>query len=146
MTALSQKLAEGNLVVVDSLALESNKTRDVVAKLSALNTDDCMLVCDHNAADKQCPLHLATQNLPTVLLLPTFGVNVYDMLKREKIILTVEAAEALQERLLSPIHRNYWERADKPQAPAVEEEDEEYEEEEMALKEGGEEEEQKNNL
>lgn len=107
--ALSQKLAEGNLVVVDSFQLQEPRTKLLHDKLQGLDCLDGVFVdADLSSAELENFL-VALKNLPRARVLSSLGTNVYDMLLREKLILTVPAVAALEKRLLTPIKRHYWE-------------------------------------
>jgi len=96
ISALSQKAAEGKLVVLDSAALpEGAKTGALAAKLKALGWTSALVVdatADENFAR-------AVGNLPKVQVLPTVGANVYDILNHEVLAVTRAGVEALKERL-----------------------------------------------
>lgn len=94
--ALSAKAKDGKLVVVDALALPEPKTRAVQAALVRLGVGSALLVggreLDRNFA-------LGARNLPMVGLVPVQGANVYDILRRDTLVLTTEAVRGLVERL-----------------------------------------------
>lgn len=93
--ALSAKLKTGNLIVVDSLEATSPKTKDALQVLANLNVNSALLV---DASVNENMLKSIT-NIHNVDLLPQIGANVYDIIRREKLVLTLEAAKALEERL-----------------------------------------------
>lgn len=93
--ALSAKLKTGNLIVVDSLEATSPKTKDALQVLANLNVSSALLV---DASVNENMLKSIT-NIHNVDLLPQIGANVYDIIRREKLVLTLEAAKALEERL-----------------------------------------------
>jgi len=95
-TALSVKAAEGKLIIVDSLSLAAPKTKDMLARLKAFEIDTALFVdvtVDGNLAK-------AIGNLPKIDALPQIGANVYDILRRDTLVLSTAAVEALQARLL----------------------------------------------
>jgi large subunit ribosomal protein L4 len=95
-SALSAKHGEGKLVVIDSLKLEEGKTRVLRARLAALGWDS-VLILDGPELD---PLFVrAARNLPRVDVLPQQGANVYDILRRDLLVLTREAVKHLEARL-----------------------------------------------
>lgn len=94
-SALTARAAEGALIVVDALDLESPKTKGFKSILKTFEIDDALVVAD-DASDN---VKLAARNLTEVSLLPAVGVNVYDILKRDHLVLTKGAAEALVARL-----------------------------------------------
>ncbi|MCW9034290.1 MAG: 50S ribosomal protein L4 [Rhodospirillales bacterium] len=95
-TALSSKLNSGDLVILDNAAFESGKTADLAKKVQALGWKSA-LVIDGNEVNNG--FALAARNIIGLDVLPQQGANVYDILRREKLVLTKEAAEKLVERL-----------------------------------------------
>ena len=95
-TALSAKVADGKLVVLDSASAATPKTRDLAARLSSLGWSS-VLVIDGAAVDGN--FALASRNIPYVDVLPQLGANVYDILRRDTLVLTRDAVEALEARL-----------------------------------------------
>ena len=94
--ALSSKLAEGKLVVLDQATLDQPKTKGLAARLRDLGWSSVLLV-DGPAFDPN--LERAARNLVGVQLLPTIGANVYDILRRDALVLTKAAVRQLEERL-----------------------------------------------
>ena len=94
--ALSLRLSEGKLIVVDALDLEAPKTRELVAALSGLGVEGSALVV---VAEPDRTLGLAARNLPSVDVLPAAGLNVYDVLRHERLVLTRSALDAVTARL-----------------------------------------------
>ena len=96
ISALSQKAAEGKLVVLENAALAADaKTSAMAAKVKALGWKSVLVVdvaADENFA--RC-----VRNLPQVQVLPTIGANVYDILNHEVLAVTRAGVEALKERL-----------------------------------------------
>ncbi|HEY9344874.1 MAG TPA: 50S ribosomal protein L4 [Inquilinus sp.] len=94
--ALSSKAAEGKLVVVDVVVADSHKTKGLAAKLTALGLDSALILAgeqiDTNFA-------LAARNLPFIDVLPSQGANVYDILRRDTLVLSRQAVEQLEARL-----------------------------------------------
>ena len=95
-TALSAKAADGKLVVVDAAAAGTPKTKDLAARLSKLGWGS-VLVIDGAAIDGN--FALASRNIPFVDVLPSQGANVYDILRRDTLVLTKDAVAALEARL-----------------------------------------------
>lgn len=94
ISALSQKQAEGKLIVLDA-ATASGKTKDLAAKVKALGWTSALIV------DRQVEegFARASRNLPFVDALPTIGANVYDILKHDVLAITTAGVEGLKERL-----------------------------------------------
>ena len=95
-TALSSKLANGNLIVIENIDLKDAKTKDLKAKLAKLGLEKVLFI-DGTEVNKN--FLLAANNIPYVDALPTQGANVYDILRAEKLVLTKAAVESLMERL-----------------------------------------------
>ncbi|MEQ8265742.1 MAG: 50S ribosomal protein L4 [Parvibaculum sp.] len=94
--ALSAKAKSDNLIVLDEAKLAEPKTkaaRDAFAKLGLAKS---VLVVD--GAELDTNFALAARNLPHVDVLPVQGINVYDILRREKLVLTKAAIESLEAR------------------------------------------------
>jgi large subunit ribosomal protein L4 len=95
-TALSAKQKEGKLIVWNGTEGASGKTKDLTAKLKTLGLKS-LLVIDGPAVDEK--FALAARNIPNVDVLPQQGANVYDILRRDTLVLTKAAVEHLVERL-----------------------------------------------
>lgn len=96
-SALSLFLKEGRLTVVDNIDLAEVKTKALVGVLSALQVDKKALVVDLGNNDK---LRLSIRNLENHLFLPPEGVNVYDLLRHDHLVVSKDAAKALEARCL----------------------------------------------
>jgi large subunit ribosomal protein L4 len=94
--ALSSKLADGKLVVLDQATLEEPKTRQLAARLRDLGWSSVLLV---DGAELDPNLERAARNLVGIQLLPAIGANVYDILRRDVLALTKTAVRQLEERL-----------------------------------------------
>lgn len=92
--ALSQKAAEGKLIVLDA-ANGVTKTREAAAKIKALGWTSALIV--DGAVDEQFARAIA--NLPKIDVLPTIGANVYDILNHDVLVITRAGLEGLKERL-----------------------------------------------
>ncbi|WP_300296543.1 50S ribosomal protein L4 [Ferrovibrio sp.] len=95
-TALSTKLAEGKLKVVDNAVLQVGKTKELAGKLKGLGLESA-LVIDGKTLDEN--FARAVRSLRHVDVLPEQGANVYDILRRDTLVLTKAAVEALEARL-----------------------------------------------
>ncbi len=95
-TALSTKLAEGKLKVVDAAVLKDAKTKDLAGKLKGLGLESALLI-DGKAVDEN--FARAARSLRNLDVLPEQGANVYDILRRDTLVLTKAAVEALEARL-----------------------------------------------
>ena len=95
-TALSAKQREGKLVVIDAARIDDPKTKALRTRLETLGWDS-VLIIDGPTVDQA--LARAARNLPRIDVLPQQGANVYDILRRDRLVLTREAVRHLEERL-----------------------------------------------
>lgn len=93
--ALSAKVKESKLVILDAAQVDSVKTNAVAKKLGKLAEGNVLLV--DGAFDEK--FALSARNLERVSLLPADGLNVYDVLRRDTLIVTKSAIKAIEERL-----------------------------------------------
>ena len=93
--ALSAKQAEGALVVIDEAKMKDAKTKTLVDALAKLDISNALIV-DESVNEQ---FGLATRNLKNIDMLPVIGANVYDILRRDKLVLTKAAVEGLEARL-----------------------------------------------
>ncbi|MDO6965887.1 50S ribosomal protein L4 [Rhizobium alvei] len=93
--ALSAKLKAEDLIVVDQLVSAQAKTKELVGALSGLGLNNVLFI---GGAELDANFKLAAQNIPNVDVLPVQGINVYDILRRNKLVLSKAAVEALEER------------------------------------------------
>jgi large subunit ribosomal protein L4 len=94
--ALSAKQAEGKLIVIDEARVGEAKTKVLRARLDALGWES-VLIIDGAAVDEG--FARAARNLPKVDVLPQLGANVYDILRRDTLVLTRDAVQSLEARL-----------------------------------------------
>ncbi len=94
--ALSAKAAAGELIILDAAALAEPKTRLMSEVLARLGLGSALFVV---AGEPERNLALASRNIPMVDLLSHEGANVYDILRRDVLVLTQDAAKLLEERL-----------------------------------------------
>lgn len=95
-SALSAKQMEGNLIVLDDAKSTTPKTAILVQALKVLNLGQA-LVIDGPELDKN--FAMAASNIVGLDVLPSAGANVYDILRRDKLVLTRDAVADLTERL-----------------------------------------------
>jgi len=95
ISALSRRCAEKRIVVLDDLAFPEKKTRQVLGLMKAFDLNDMLLVLDQRDDN----VEVSARNLQAVTVLPTAGVNVYDILRRENLVLTQSAVTSLVDRL-----------------------------------------------
>jgi large subunit ribosomal protein L4 len=94
--ALSSKAAEGKLVVLDEARLAEPKTKSLVGALEKLGWGNVLVIA---GAEVERNFDLAARNLPNIDVLPTQGLNVYDILRRDTLVLTKDAVRQIEERL-----------------------------------------------
>ena len=94
--ALSSKLKDGNIVILGEAKLSKPKTSLLVKNLQKLAVDSALFI-DAKEFDKN--FELATMNIPNIDILPVQGINVYDMLKRDKLFITKAALKEIEGRL-----------------------------------------------
>ena len=95
-TALSSKAADGKLVVLEAAKLESGKTKDLAARLKDLGWASTLVI---DGAEVDQMFARAARNIPAFDVLPQQGANVYDILRRDTLVLTRDALQALEARL-----------------------------------------------
>ena len=95
LSALSLKKRDGKLMVVDKLELDAAKTKIMVQALAELKVESALIVI----AEANLKIERAARNLPKVKVLRVDGLNVYDILCYEHLILTEQALKRLEERL-----------------------------------------------
>lgn len=95
-TALSSKVKSGQLIVVDSLKLNSAKAKDFSKTVDGLGLKSALFI---DGAALDASFALAYRNIKGMDALPVQGINVYDILNHEHLVLTKEAVEALEGRL-----------------------------------------------
>jgi len=93
--ALSAKARAGEIVIVDSVASKDPKTAGLRAKFGKLDWANALII-DGATVDQN--FALAARNIPQIDVLPVQGINVVDILRRHKLVLTKAALEALEAR------------------------------------------------
>lgn len=93
--ALSSKVKEGAVIVLDAAAMDAPKTKELSVKLKGLELDNALIIggvsLDENFA-------IAARNIPNVDVLPVAGLNVYDVLRRKTLVVTKDALEGITAR------------------------------------------------
>ncbi|MEE9290458.1 MAG: 50S ribosomal protein L4 [Alphaproteobacteria bacterium] len=95
-SALSAKCAEGKLVVLDEAKLKQPKTADLAKRLAKLNWGRALVI---DGAEVDANFARAANNIIGIDVLPSSGANVYDILRRDTLILTRDGVDKLVERL-----------------------------------------------
>jgi large subunit ribosomal protein L4 len=93
--ALSAKARDGGIIVVDAVAAKDPKTKALREQLEKLGINNALFV---DGAEIDSNFRLAARNIPEIDVLPVQGVNVYDILRRSKLVLSKAAVEALEAR------------------------------------------------
>lgn len=95
LSALSLKKREGKIIVVDKLNLEEAKTKLMAKALAELKVTSALIVI----SQADTTIERSSRNIPTVKVLRVEGLNVYDLVRYEHLILTESALKLLEERL-----------------------------------------------
>ena len=95
-TALSSKAAEGKLIIVDSATMAEPKTAKLKGHFGKLGVSSVLVIA---GAEVDVNFARAAANLPHTDVLPQQGANVYDILRRDTLVLTKDAVKHLEERL-----------------------------------------------
>jgi len=93
--ALSAKAKDGNIVVIDALSVKDAKTKALAAQFGKLELANALFIGGDTIDEN---FGRAARNIPNVDVLPNQGINVYDILRRQKLVLTKAAVEALEAR------------------------------------------------
>ena len=93
--ALSSKVKSGSLVILDQAVLDAPKTAALKASFEKLGLKNALFI---TGPEVDANFALASRNIPNIDVLPTAGLNVYDILRREKLVLTKAAVEAIEAR------------------------------------------------
>src|SRR3978361_178992 len=93
--ALSAKAKDGGLIVIESANLEAAKTKALVGHFSGLGLTNALII---DGAEVNAGFATAARNIPNIDVLPIQGINVYDILRRQKLVLTKSAVDALEAR------------------------------------------------
>lgn len=96
-SALSLRQQSKQLVVLDKLALDEFKTKGFLSVMRALGLENALFVLPE--LDEK--VSVSARNIPSVRVLPAAGLNVYDILRHERLVLTVPAIERIEGRLRS---------------------------------------------
>jgi large subunit ribosomal protein L4 len=92
-SALSSKVVDNNIVVLESLELEAPKTKEIVKLLNTLEVKKTLIV----TAESNANVYKSARNIEGVAVLPVNNLNVYDILKYEKFIITKDAVSKIEE-------------------------------------------------
>jgi large subunit ribosomal protein L4 len=93
--ALSSKAKDGGIVVIDAIDTTDAKTKALAAQFDKLGFSNALII---GGAEINENFGRAARNIPNIDVLPIQGINVYDILRRQKLVLTKAAVEALEAR------------------------------------------------
>ena len=93
--ALSAKAKDGGLIIIENATLADPKTKALKGRFAKLGLANALIV---DGAEVDANFRLAVRNIPDVDVLPIQGINVYDILRRNKLVLTRAAIDALEAR------------------------------------------------
>ena len=93
--ALSAKAKDASLIVVDDVRLADAKTKGLIDRFGKLGLGNALII---GGTEIDTGFQKAARNIPNIDVLPVQGINVYDILRREKLVLTRAAVDALEAR------------------------------------------------
>lgn len=95
--AMSARLQEGNLIILDDFTMDRIKTKDFVGIMDVLDADNALIIADNGNEQ----LDKSSRNVNGYKVLPVDGLNVYDILLHKKLILVQPVIESLEKRLVA---------------------------------------------
>ena len=95
-SVIAEKIRQNQFIVVDNLNLDTHKTKDAIAVLAALNASNALLVTSVESNN----MEIATRNLAGVKITSSGSLNVYDVLSYQTLVLTKDALQDIEGRLL----------------------------------------------
>ena len=93
--ALSAKAKDDGIIVIEALALNEGKTKELRGRLQKLGLANALFI---DGAQIAASVRAAARNIPNIDVLPAAGIDVYDVMRRHKLVLTRAAVEALEAR------------------------------------------------
>ena len=93
--ALSAKMKSSDVIIIDDLKMADAKTKLLVTNFAKLGLTNALMI---GGAEIDVNFQRAASNIPNIDVLPVQGINVYDILRRGKLVLTKAAVEAIEER------------------------------------------------
>jgi large subunit ribosomal protein L4 len=93
--ALSAKAKDGSIVVIDKVGLSEGKTKVLRSRFETLGLANALII---DGTEIEPNFRMAARNIPNIDVLPVQGINVYDILRRHKLVLTKAALDALEAR------------------------------------------------
>jgi large subunit ribosomal protein L4 len=93
--ALSAKAKDGGILVIDALSVKEAKTKALRGQFDKLGVSNALFI---DGAEVSADVRTAASNIPNIDVLPVAGINVYDIMRRHKLVLTRAAVDALEAR------------------------------------------------
>ena len=93
--ALSAKAKDDGIVVIEALSVKEAKTKALKSQFEKLGLSNALLI---DGAEVSADVRTAARNIPNIDVLPVAGINVYDIMRRHKLVLTKAAIDALEAR------------------------------------------------
>jgi large subunit ribosomal protein L4 len=93
--ALSAKAKDGGIIVIDVLSVKDGKTKALRGHFEKLGVANALFI---DGAEVTADIRNAARNIPNIDVLPVVGINVYDIMRRHKLVLTRAAVDALEAR------------------------------------------------
>jgi len=93
--ALSSKVKDSSLIIIDDVKLTDAKTKSLIERFGKMGLGSALII---GGVEIEANFQRAARNIPNIDVLPVQGINVYDILRREKLVLTKAAVDALEAR------------------------------------------------
>ena len=93
--ALSSKVKDDAIIVLDEVVLTAPKTKELAGQFVGLGIENALII---SGSTVDANFAKAARNIPNIDVLPVAGLNVYDILRRKKLVITKEAAEGIKAR------------------------------------------------
>ncbi|MEI7806347.1 MAG: 50S ribosomal protein L4 [Hyphomicrobiales bacterium] len=93
--ALSAKAKDGGIIVIDKASVKDGKTKALAGHFGKLGLSNALII---DGSEVEASFRSAARNIPNIDVLPVQGINVYDILRRKKLVLTKAALDALEAR------------------------------------------------
>ena len=93
--ALSAKAKDGGIIILETATVKDGKTKELITRFGKLGLANALII---DGAQIEATFAHAARNIPNIDVLPVQGINVYDILRRQKLVLTKAALDALEAR------------------------------------------------
>jgi large subunit ribosomal protein L4 len=93
--ALSSKAKDDGIIIIDALSMKDGKTKELLNRFAELGLANALFI---DGAEVAANVRAAARNIPDIDVLPVAGINVYDVMRRHKLVLTRAAVDALEAR------------------------------------------------